>query len=347
MPLLFGMSSLVLFATWFAVFGAGQAIDHREATNDAADSGAYAAGVSQARAMNLTALMNMVKLGTVAVASAQLCIIDGAEAAIRWVMSSKHRRKKYGWTVPILTSIAQRAQTTHGANAGTYRALVRGSDQAQRTMKVHNAEVVEEHVDALATAYPGLRAGVMAPWQHLPLERDPVDRFCNRVFPYQERQIKAAFRSVGAARVRDVAEGAAIGATGRHCQAQGTTSYRLGARPGSDRYQVNVYVLAEPLSDRPDHLVAVLGTWGQGNGSSAATTQRDALSQVGLAQAEFYFAGRAGPEEMLWQMKWLGRLVAVRGASIGAFTAACARAGGGNCGEIAAALRPVLQHLSR
>jgi hypothetical protein len=349
MTMLIGLSSLVLFGTWFAAFGAGQAVDQREAVNDAADSGAYAAAVAQARAMNLVALMNMVELSTVAVASAQQSISHGARETRLWIKASKRRRKMYGWTLPILAAIDARASATYGGNQSAYRAIYAAAKRIQTVLMLQNAQLVEQRVDELATAYAGVTAGVIAPWPRLPITPEPTASFCRRAFPFQDRQIQLAFQAVGAGEVRAHAEKRARGVAPARCAGQGVTSFRPAAvpAPGNPLYQVHAFSLANSLSRSADRLTRTLAAWGRETGSQETEQLTVALSEVGMAQGEFYYAGAEPPNEMLWHMRWQGKLAPVDATALAAFAEGCSRGGGKRCGESAAALGTLSSFVAR
>ncbi len=92
-------------AAWF-VLGTGDAIEHRETMQDAADSGAQSVAVLHARAMNMVALLNLTKLTVAATVTSALAAVVGASKTIAWIKSSPALLAALGAALPLLAAVA-------------------------------------------------------------------------------------------------------------------------------------------------------------------------------------------------------------------------------------------------
>ena len=120
-----------LVGTVYFVLGAGDAIEHRAVMQDAADTGSYTMAVLHARAMNMIALLNMVKISTAAVITALLAIIVAATNTIAFITSSQARLIALGAAIPLLTAILTETTARHQAVRGDADAVIAAADRAQ------------------------------------------------------------------------------------------------------------------------------------------------------------------------------------------------------------------------
>lgn len=151
----------------------------------------------------------------------------------------------------------------------------------------------------------------------------------------------------------NLGEGEAFGANLDASRA--TKTMEDGVELGADDFQLRGVVVAKAPSDRYERIVR-LARWGRGADSDGVLGRLRELSRLAVAQAEYFYEGRATPAEQLWNMNWRGRLVRFRlpsaadqswrdnpnashgleqwGGSSGASESPCGSFSGQECGSI-------------
>lgn len=332
----------LLIGLLFYLLGLGHALRHGDAFRDAADSAAFSAAVIEARAMNLTALLNIVKLSVVAVSVGLQAVALGALQTIAWIKGRRWRRIAYGWSIPFLVAVELQALNSYSSNQGNFAEVLRAADRAQQALREESSAIAERRASEIAADYDFVDGAFIGPLRPLPTESEPRADFCRRVAPYAGGIANRAFQSVPLAPVKNRARGQALGLITPLCMASGVSSVRLaaGSEMGGEAFQLRAYSVGETIRDNEESGVRV-ATWRRDeDGGNVARLRRD-LSQIGVAQAEFYFAGAAGRADQLWNMDWQARLRRVRvDDGFQAFESGCLRRGGsGACAGVARALR--------
>jgi len=331
----------VLFGMVFYVVGLGTAIGHGETLQDASDGGAYTAAVMGARGMNLMVLMNMVKVSVTAIAAGMLAIVAGALATIAWIKAGFFRRIIYGWTIPFLSIVAFEAGTHYLDKQSTFDDILDAADAAQDALRDDLMLAAELRASEAAGSFAGVDGGFLAPVRSLPVDELSTFDTCLRAAPLAAPIIDESFDSVPSGRVRGRARRYSKGAFPGTCLLLGTQARRLsdGVEVGDEEFQQRFYARGEQIRDNEDSGVRV-ATWRRDEGGGNVARLREALSQVGVAQAEFYFDGTAATADVLWQMRWRARMRRFRDVDgFAAFGSACnARGIGMPCAVIRTAL---------
>lgn len=306
-------AAVFLVGLLYFVFGIGETIRHHERMNDGADAGAYAVGVMHARAMNLVALGNMVKLTVVAILAAYLAIMTGAAMTIAWIASSKWRLIRYGWVIPALVAILLQALSEHQGFEGEGTAALRATDAMQRTMRDDLPTIALLKADAvIAPDYaPPVLGLASAPDLGLALKGMPIAPgsafdLCQRAFPYSLGMVLRASRDVPSSRPRSRFLRYATATILPYCLTYGAEAYEMtDDQLGGEAFQIRIAAYGEPLPALGERGVRVAAR-GEPDGSAAA--MRDRVSRVAIAQSEYYFDGPQDADEMLWRMEWRARM---------------------------------------
>jgi hypothetical protein len=336
-------TSSLLIGVLFFMLAVGRSIRHGETLGDAADGSAFSGAVMHARAMNLIALMNMVKLSVVAVATALMTVTVATARTIGWILDDWWRRMVYGWNIPFLAAIGLQAGSTYMSNQGKYSEVVEAADQAQTVLKDELALLASFQVDQIAGSFEGVDRGFIAPARRLPIKRDSVQDLCNRAMPFGWSIVHKAHNGIPLAPVKNRANGYAGQQILPFCLARGVSAFALDddAKMGGEAFQVRAYALGPAVRDLEDRGVRV-ATWMRDDAVSEVGTLKKALTRIGLAQGEYYFDGDAAEANLLWHMQWRARMRRFREPEgFAAFAAGCAMAGGG--ADCATAARALLQ----
>lgn len=337
---LFATSLLV--ALIFYVLSVGHAIHHGDRLRDAADSAAFSQAVISARGMNLMALLNMVKLSVVAVSTALVASALAASETIAWILSDHGRRILFGWTIPFLTAVQLQATTKYLDKRQTFSDLTSAADHAQQALKKELPMFAQWRSSTLATSYETVGGAFVAPLRNLPVENESTVNFCARVFPYSHTITHKAFSKVPMPPVRDHARRDADAVTSPLCMVSGVTSFRLkaDAHLGDEPFQERLYSFGESIRNNEESGIR-MATWRRDEDAGGVGRLREKLSQVGLAQAEFYFDGASTEADMLWDMSWKARMRRFRGEEgFSDFARGCAsHASWIDCGTVANALQ--------
>jgi len=336
---LFATSLLV--AMIFYVLGVGHAIHHGDRLHDAADSAAYAQAVMSARGMNLMSLLNMVKLSVVAVSTALVASALAASETIAWILSDHFRRIAFGWTIPFLSAVQLQATTKYLDQQKTFSEVTEAADHAQQALRTDLPLFAQWRASTLASSYDTVTGAFAAPLRFLPTKAEPQLNFCTRVFPYAHQITHKAFSSVPVSIVRDHARGTADALTVPLCMVSGVGSVRLNpdAHMGEEPFAHRLYSVGETIRNNEESGIR-MATWRRNESAGGVGVLREKLSQVGLAQSEFYFAGASGEADMLWEMQWKARMRRFRAeAGFTEFAKACAIYGAGlNCPTLTTSL---------
>lgn len=314
------VSAVFLTALLYFVFGIGETIRHHERMNDAVDSGAYATGVMHARAMNLVALGNMLKLTVTAVQAAYLAIATGAILLIVWIASGGWKRwARYGYLVPFAGYIIATALGAYHGFDSKGRRITNAVDDLQDALRHDLPTIALLHADQMvADNYQEPALGLVAAdtLSHelapLPIEKGSSFDLCWRAFPYMAGMIAVASRDLPEKRGRF--RGYALASVFPYCLARGIRPYQMSdSRLGGESFQIRVAAYGNPLPALGERGV-MIGTYLMDEPTSKSIAERrDRVSEMSLAQSEHYFDGPQDADEMLWQMKWKARMRRFRG----------------------------------
>lgn len=334
-----------LFGTVYFVLGVGDAVEHREVMQDAADSGAYTLAVLHARAMNLVALLNMVKLSIAATITSLLAVAIGATKTIAWITASQARLAALGAAIPLLTAVGARAAADQTAIRADTEAVLRAADRAQETLRQRLPEIAEAQAGRAAVAFGPPVEGGAATTQPLPIRRGEPLALCTRALPFAQPQAVKAFDNVQPepARLKAVAE--AEQALLPSCLSLGIAAMELEPNTalGGERLQLRYYVLGGEQSVRGQQGVEV-ATWGRSRGP----IDGGALS---FAQAEYYFDGEGAEAQEqaneLFTVGWRARFRRFRSPNLaGEVAAACRQSGAARCAENSPPLAEVAESVT-
>jgi hypothetical protein len=343
----FGLfAAFMLVALIFLVVGAGFSVRHKETLQDAADSGAFYTAVLHARAMNLIALLNMVKLAVLAIAAALPAIILGAERTIKWIKDSYYRRIAFGWTIPFLYMIIGQAAAAYSASIDRIIMLLEAAENGQQTLRSDLAEIAEAQAnDLVTTVYgPVVEAGFTVPEPDVMMTEDGnVIDMCLRTMPYWMRIVKEACDEAHAGPVKSKCRNESNKRAPLFCLAHGVITHVVHDEPlGREGWQLRFFVMGQPLPPPGDKGVRI-AAWMRNEDGGRVVQLRDDLSRLGFAQAEYWFDGfEANTSEMMWAMGWKARMRRFRlPQGMGSFEAACGMhtGDGGWCGAVGSHLR--------
>ena len=307
-------AAVFLVGLLYLVFGLGETVRHHERMGDAVDAGAYAVGVMHARAMNLAALANMVKLSVTALVTGYLAIMTGASLTIAWICSSWRRLLAYGWCIPSLVAILLRAESAYSRFEPRATAAVHAADALQATLRDDLPTIALLHANAVIARdyHSPVTALVSAPdlgreLPPMPIRPGSAQDLCERAFPMSFRMVLDASVDVPASAPRNHFIGSATAAILPYCLSFGARPYEMSARRlGTEPFQIRLAVEGEPLPTLGERGVRVAAHGREPDGTAAAI--RDRISILGIAQSEYYFADGQDPDEMLWRMAWRARL---------------------------------------
>lgn len=309
------VSAVFLTALLYFVFGIGETIRHHERMNDAVDSGAYATGVMHARAMNLAALGNMLKLTVASVQAAYLAIATGATLLILWIASGSWKRwARYGYLVGFAAYIIATAMSSYSGFRSKGKRITNAVDDLQATLRDDLPTIALLKADRIvADNYQEPALGlVSAPDMSHELDPMPIRRgsafdLCVRAFPYVAGMIVKASRDLPEKRGRFIRYAMPTGLP--YCLGQGIRPYEMSdSQLGGESFQIRVAAYGNSLPALGERGV-MIGTYLMDEPTSKPiAARRDRLSVLTLAQSEYYFDGPQDADEMLWQMKWKARM---------------------------------------
>jgi hypothetical protein len=343
--LLVGLFAAVfLFGAAYFVLGIGDAVEHRETMQDAADTGAYASAVLHARAMNLVAMLNLVKLSVAAAVASLLAVIAGASKTIAWIKSTPGGLAALGAALPLLTATHARALADYSSIRGDTEAVLRAADRAQRTLAERLPEIASTQAGQSAAAYGApVTRGFSAP-RPLPIELGKPLGLCQRALPHARPPALAPFDKVAPERARDRARSEAEAALQPSCLGLGVAAMALesGASLGGDRFQLRYFVLGGSPSARGERGIEV-ATWRKGDPASDGS--------LAFAQAEYYYDGEGEVAQKaadgLWSLGWRARFRRFRSPDLAAeMAAACRQADDAPCGDVLSATDELAERMA-
>ncbi len=308
-----------LFAAIFIVgllyygVGVGDAIRHHERMNDAADTANYSAAVMYARAMNLVALMNMIKAVFVAFMQAYQAMIVGAVVTLIWVLVVCYYSGTYCSSIPGLITIITEASGAYSGYQSTYDDIIESADTIQDALKNDVPDIALLKAGYIVDRYyapPAEHVYAPLPMKPLPIAPGGNDRLCELAFPYASLMILEASReiedSVPQASFIGIAEAVFPG----FCSGSGVQEYDMtgDAGLGGEDFQIRIFVHGGPMRESNEQGVKIATFGAEDPNPGEIVPLRDALSVESIGQAEFYFDGPQDPDEMLWHMDWRARL---------------------------------------
>jgi hypothetical protein len=317
-----------LFGAVYFVLGVGDAVSHREVMQDAADTGAYGLAVLHARAMNMVALLNMVKLSVAVTVTMLLAVMVGAAKTIAFIQASQARLIALGAAIPILAAIGAKATAEHTAIRADADAVVRAADRAQETLRQRLPEIAEAQMGRSVAAYgPPVERG-SAQVQPLPIRRGQPLALCERVLPFARPPALDRFDPVAPAPAKVKARSETDQALMPSCLSLGIAAMELEPNTdlGGERLQLRYFVTGGAQNERGEQGLQVgAGERGQQIGEPAQTT-------LGFAQAEYYFDGEGAAAQTeadgLFALGWRARFRRFRSPDLNAEIGAACQ---GNC----------------
>lgn len=304
-------ASVFIVGVLYCLLGFGSALRHGARMQDAADATTFSSAVMHARGMNLVALMNMVKLAVVVVLAGLLAIMAAASSTIAWITSRHWRMKTYGWTIPFLALVIQRAESSYGAARGPAEEILAAADRIQHTLRDELPFIAAEKARLAVLPHYAPVATDLRPWpglRPLPTEEGTAWDLCWRAMSYGVDMGKRAFLEVPSGTIAGRALGYHIGEFPLLCLAQNVRPERVSdGRLGGEAYQLRLLVAGQPLSTLGEEGVRV-ATFRADEDPGRIGDLRADLSRVSFAQAELYFEGPQLEAEMLWHMQWRARL---------------------------------------
>jgi hypothetical protein len=303
---------MILAGALFFLQGNGDAIEHRNNGQGAADGAAYSSAVVHATAMNNLAMLNMMKLGATAslthLRSAQIGAASGAVLA---------------GLACIFDPTACAAATMLGTLAGELtvkverasrrlETLVEAADAAQTVLMTVTPLYGIVRMEKAATSYPGVHGALPTVFSpSLPVEYESEVEWCTRVIKYLPAMYLVTFTSRGATLYHLAASGLALAAAMPSCLIESVP----GVKPtsdagtlGSDAYQLQAFTLQSSVPDSADHNIQLTAHWWGDVDGGEIDRRRKLHSRMHFAQAEYFLDGGASPDQLLWSMKWKARL---------------------------------------
>lgn len=318
-----------LIGMLYMLIGASTAMEQGELMQDGADSAAFTAAQTHAKAMNLIALNNMVKVAGVATLVGTGSVYEGAFDTIQWILEDTERIEVYGWTIPfLLIPLIQGIIGYIKANV-TAELMLQAADRAQKTL-IDALPLVTERLinDRIQPTFsPPVTSFFMSPMHTLPVEEEDEDEICDRMEGYANDQKLAAFIVVPDIIIMILAWLYTEDYFEDYCD-----DHKIAAMipndvlPGEEEYQIRVFAGGDELSTTGEKGVQV-ATWKGNPGADQLTQARDLMSRISFAQAEYYYSGSTSKDAALWSMNWRARLRRFRWPG-GSLSADCARQGG-------------------
>jgi hypothetical protein len=332
----------------FAMHGIGHAIHHGDAKRDAADAVAYSGAALHAHAMNEEVLLNLAKLTVLSVYTAAVTAESVGLPAISAYVAAMLAalQLQYIPQVPIAAEFGIELGEWLATNGPRLTRILRALEEAQDAVARDAYRMANLRVVLVARAFPDVSSGFLAQRDDLPLKPATANVTCMKI-PIETllQQFVVAFMrfqpdvagiglAASEAGYLPICEGLASGA-GQAKEIQGQL--------GDEGFQVRGYSLGESLRTTEEGGVRV-AAWQRNEGGGQITALRKALSQAGLAQAEFYYDGQGAQtgvhSDLLFKMNWHVRMRRYRDIDgFAKFGAGCTRAGGTSCFEIAVALQ--------
>ena len=304
-------ASVFIVGVLYYLLGFGQALRHGARMQDAADASTFSSAVMHARGMNLVALMNMVKLAVVVVLAGLLAIMAAASSTIGWITSRHWRMKEYGWTIPLLALVIQRAESSYASARGPAEEILAATDRIQVALRDQLPLIAAEKARLAVLPEYAPVAIDLRPWpgvRPLPTEEGTAMDLCWRAMPYGIDMGKRAFREVPSGAIAGRALGYHIGEFLPLCLAQNVRPHQVSdGRLGGEAYQLRFLIAGQPLGTLGEEGVRV-ATFRADEDPGRIGDLRADLSRVSFTQAEYYFEGPQVEAEMLWHMQWRARL---------------------------------------
>jgi hypothetical protein len=332
-------TSAFLVGLAHVVVGVAVSLHHRNVFQDAADAGAHGMAVMSARAMNLIALMNLLKAALAAVMVPLLASITAAQ-----IMLAKAAAKLSHHTVAALLVILALAQALYKGIERPAEVILDAAQDAQDYLRDELPFVAEAKATALAAVSlgEGAPSGDSFAWplRSLPTEGQPPASVCKRLI------LSSAFGYIKMVSLgvphhdRDFFERLADGFAKLDCLklTRQQQLLREDAEQGDEPFQQRFFNALPPLPGWTDR-GARTATWLEDEDGGRVRRLRDVMSRMMFAESESYFAGPGVTSgEMMWLMKWQPRLRRFRFPSgeLGSFAAQCARTSAAPvCAELA------------
>ena len=345
---------MVLAGFLFHVAGSGNAIDHRNRGQHAADAAAMSGAVVQARAMNDLVLVNMVKLGGTVTLTHDTAALEGAlTGGVLALTMCVFDQTACSAAKDLFKKAKKLAQSLATSGPGLAAALA-SATEAQEALISLSPIYADARMEEVAREFPGVAGAFFAPALVLPVEPEDVGDWCDRATGGMPAMLAVSL--LGTSLYHLVAIGVATGAAGATCEAVASPGVRLveGAERGSDHFQVHAYTLMDPLSERDLDNLRKTALWGGGQDAMGGPidTRRRAASQVKVAAGEYYFDGGELDDDLgdraLWEEKWKARVTRFRPVDdLTGFDETCAiRWASAGCDRLGTELRAALPFLA-
>jgi hypothetical protein len=312
--------AVLLVGLIYYVMGIGEAVMYRQEMQDAADSGAFAAAVMHARAMNLVSLLNIVIASIVAVIVAlqvALFILEMALGIALAICAGCGPHCSYCCSVCVsdVPSLAQGVSDVSGqldfvealggqimtASHATQSALASQIPIASQAKVAElGSETFHEPTDSGFIVSSGL-----------PIAPDD-GVVCDKAVPYAQQFVPIAIlgRPVGAfvPAWTSLVTALVTPFAGEFCDGEHGHTIADDTAMGGEPFQIRAFMAGSPDFFGWTRTGVGVASWGR---EDAVETHQDmqVLSHFSFAQAEFYFDGdETDPKEWLWHMSWTARL---------------------------------------
>lgn len=300
----------------YYMYGMGSVIIHRDRLQDAADSGAFAAAVIHARAMNILSILNMI-MAVFAIVGAAFRI---AQDIVFWSAFWAWIGCSWPYCVDAVRHTADyRSTRSRASNIESYMETLTRITHGVAVLVREGAPIMaqarvvtwSEHYD------PTTNIGVMYPLlPSLAAEEDDSNWPCREkvkvlamigggaISLFSTHQSGYYFAGLASGLAE---EGLTSNRSDYWCDMDNFQKVEEGAWLGEQEFQLLAFMEGPRRYEWAEEGVAVAG-WGE-TGSNMTDDLR-AINNFSVAQAEYYFEDDGGQdhEEWLWHCQWRARM---------------------------------------
>jgi hypothetical protein len=316
----------MLVGILYYVWGVGGAVLFRERMQDASDTSAFSAAVIHARGMNILVLINVIMAAMAAVEAGIATAADGIMyAAIfatatcsgcGWRCVSCCRACPY--VVPYWSSaaVAEGVDQVAGAVIGGLMDAAHAGAQAIEMGTPLAAHGLVQDFASSAPYSPVVREGIMFPlYEQLAAEDDPTNDPCDdRVFWPAAAVAQVAGRAMlqgGTSQWYWMGMGTAMVLDHPQHVRRFCPDYfqrvKEGAEMGEEDFQIRTLMRGRSTHTWTRRGVAI-ADWSRSDGTAGWIESFEPLTELGFAQAEYFYDGQVDRDEWLWHQRWRARL---------------------------------------
>lgn len=300
---------MILAGALFLVAGNGEAIEHRNNGQGAADSSAYSAAVVNATAMNNLALLNMMKLGAhstlLYLEATKAGAIAGLAAAGGGCLALQIKACK---AIKSLIKIRRDVRKTLARTGPRLRKIIDTADAAQELMMSGAPLYGMVRMERVARSFKGVHGALPTVFStSLPIDYEDQNRWCLRLSTNVAAMLLVTFgKDPSGAHL--IAATTAYGIAWARCDSTPAVRLTDDAQLGGDAFQIQSFVMQGSVPNAADDNIVRATQGGRTVDGGELDRRRKLLSRLHFAQAEYYFDGGGDRGEMLWSMKWKARL---------------------------------------